>query len=230
MAKSGHILTARKSALSSTLACKVIGDGRAVSEFKFSGKHEFWRLLVFGSFGPNRGKPKLFPAPTLMPHKMQSTYVHSSGMLKNCDYGNYVAHQMCSQQPVHRVQHVQYQYSPAVYPQRIVNTPQHAMSPLPTARLGSHWHAGIAAAVRPFVPLKQLSNDGANFVQGGRTIVKCTGLYALRHQSRFYCVLLPAWRLDTPSWLRVILLSACVLLFTFLACQCRGPCTCTLTS
>ncbi|EEY68871.1 uncharacterized protein PITG_18963 [Phytophthora infestans T30-4] len=99
-------------------------------------KHESYRPLVFGSSGPNRGKPEPFPAPKQIVHKKQSVHLpHSPGVFGADEYGSYVAHRMYAQQPSHQ-QQMHQQHSLAVYPQSLVGMPQHAMPPLPTAHFG----------------------------------------------------------------------------------------------
>ncbi|KAI9914776.1 hypothetical protein PsorP6_007641 [Peronosclerospora sorghi] len=82
-------------------------------------KHESYRPLVFGSSGPNRGRPELFPA--------SKQYVRAEG------YGNYVTPRMYSLPPPQQHQHVQKPHSLNVYPQQLVGIPLHAIHPFPAA-------------------------------------------------------------------------------------------------
>lgn len=117
-------------------------------------KHESYRPLVFGSSGPNRGKPEPFPAPKQIVHKKQSGHAHTPGMFGADDYGSYVAHRMYSQQPAQQ-QHLQQQHSLAVYPQQLLGMPQHAMPPLSTA---NGLHFGMQALPLQYIPSYQ-QND-----------------------------------------------------------------------
>ncbi|GMF13365.1 unnamed protein product [Phytophthora lilii] len=119
-------------------------------------KHESYRPLVFGSSGPNRGKPEPFPAPKQLVHKKQSMQSHSPGMFGADDYGSYVGHRIYAQQPSQQqLQHAQQQQSLAVYPQQLVGMPQHAMPPLPAA---SGLHYGMQALPLQYIPSYQ-QND-----------------------------------------------------------------------
>uniref|UniRef100_A0AAV1UE18 Mei2-like C-terminal RNA recognition motif domain-containing protein n=1 Tax=Peronospora matthiolae TaxID=2874970 RepID=A0AAV1UE18_9STRA len=120
-------------------------------------KHESYRPLVFGSFGSNRGKPEPFPTAKPIAQRRQSMCTHSPGMFKGDDYGNYIAHQMYSQQqPSHESQHVRYQHPLAAYPQGLVDTLQYAMPPLPTA----NWcHVNMQTLPLQYVPSYQQNNS-----------------------------------------------------------------------
>ncbi|KAF1787702.1 Nucleotide-binding alpha-beta plait domain [Phytophthora cactorum] len=100
-------------------------------------KHESYRPLVFGSCGPNRGKPEPFPAPKQI--------VTRSRMFGADEYGSYVAHRMYAQQPSQ--QQMQQQHSLAVYPQQLVGMP-----PLPTA---NGLHFGMQALPLQYIPSYQ---------------------------------------------------------------------------
>ncbi|KAL4169046.1 hypothetical protein KRP22_009975 [Phytophthora ramorum] len=137
------------------------GKQAMVARFQNSSlleKHESYRPLVFGSSGPNRGKPEPFPAPKQLVHKKQSVHPHSQGMFGAEDYGSYVAHRIYAQQPSQQqqMQHVQQQqHSLAVYPQQLLGMPQHAMPPLPTA---NGLHFGMQALPLQYIPSYQ-QND-----------------------------------------------------------------------
>ncbi|KAG3196195.1 hypothetical protein PC128_g7839 [Phytophthora cactorum] len=109
-------------------------------------KHESYRPLVFGSCGPNRGKPEPFPAPKQIVYKKQSVHPsHAPGMFGADEYGSYVAHRMYAQQPSQ--QQMQQQHSLAVYPQQLVGMP-----PLPTA---NGLHFGMQALPLQYIPSYQ---------------------------------------------------------------------------
>ncbi|CAI5746656.1 unnamed protein product [Peronospora destructor] len=130
------------------------GKQAMVARFQNSSlleKHESYRPLVFGSSGPHRGKPELFPAPKQMVHNKQPAHVHSPGMFGADEYGNYVPHRMYSQQPPQQ-QHVPQQHFLAVYPQQFVGMSPHAMPPLPIA---SGHHFGIQVLPPQYIPSYQ---------------------------------------------------------------------------
>ncbi|CAH0481186.1 unnamed protein product [Peronospora belbahrii] len=135
------------------------GKQAMVARFQNSSlleKHESYRPLVFGSSGPNRGKPELFPAPKQTVYKKQSVHAHSSGMFGADDYGNYVAHRMYAQQPLQQ-HHGQQQHLLAVYRQQMVGIPQHAMPPLPIAN--GHPYLGMQGQPEQYIPSYQ--QDGS---------------------------------------------------------------------
>ncbi|CAH0488537.1 unnamed protein product [Peronospora farinosa] len=146
------------------------GKQAMVARFQNSSlleKHESYRPLVFGSSGPSRGKPELFPASKQIVHKKQSAHVHSPEMFKADDYGNYVPHRMYSQHPPHQ-QHMPQQHSLAVYPpQQLVGMSSHAMPPLPTAN-GHHF--GIQSQSPQYIPSYQYQGGpqlASPFLYGG---------------------------------------------------------------
>jgi hypothetical protein len=125
------------------------GKQAMVARFQNSSlleKHESYRPLVFGSAGPNRGKPEPFPAPKQLAHKKQSVHAHP-GMFGADDYGNYVAHRLYSPQQQHVPQH----HSLAVYPPQLLGVPP---PPLPTA---AGLHFGMP--MMQYIPAYQQPNE-----------------------------------------------------------------------